>query len=317
MNVTDALAPAVAEIQAELDALIAQRDAAEDNVFILAAQVADLTAQLNAYRPGLGVYADDGWSGVDVSNSYYQPNQPGLGSGGVSHEQARMRRGTSPNISLASNGTQNLADIAANGGSAWLDTYVAALAKVATVDPTRPVYATLDQEFRVRTRRGLITGPSADPAVYGKALSIFYAKARAAAANIVPTYWMAGSDRTFEGAVGNALTVPAGAILFDPYAHAATDTLASICRDDLAWIRAQTWFVGQPVGLGEFGMPVKFGDDALAKFLTDVRGQLDVLGIDWAVLFNRAKDNDHQIAGRTDGQTFPMAVATFTASLDG
>ena len=63
-------------------------------------------------------------------------------------------------------------------------------------------------------------------------------------------------------------------------------------------------------------MPVANGDSALAKFYTGVRGSLANLGITWAVFFNRSQDNDHQIAGRTDGQTFPQAVTSFSKSID-
>jgi hypothetical protein len=313
------------EIRGEFDALEAElADALHDRDAALT-RGDDLEAQLAALKatpamPGLGYYLDDGsWPTTpDVSNTYAQPNQPGLGSGGVAREQARVRRGTSPNISLSSNGTQHLSGIVAGTAAdvAWLDTYVAALAKIAATDPTVPVYATLDQEDRVRTRKGLITGPDADPATYGRALSLFYAKCRATKQpNLVPTYWIVGSDREFEGAVGAAFTEYPGASVFDPYARNATDTLESICRNDLAWIRSQPWHIGQPIGLGEFAMPVKFGDPALARFYTDVRHQLAVLGIDWAVMFNRPKDNDHQITNRTDGQKFPQAAAAFGASL--
>ena len=39
------------------------------------------------------------------------------------------------------------------------------------------------------------------------------------------------------------------------------------------------------------------------------------LQIDWAVFFNRSRDNDHQITHRADGRQFPKSVAAFTSSM--
>jgi len=254
----------------------------------------------------------------DVTNDYFQPNQSVFSSTALSYESARMKRGTSPNITIATKGTQYIAGIVNGDATAttWLNNYVASLKKVAAYNPQVPVYATIDHEFRVATNRGDITGASANPVTYGKALSIFFKKARAAAPNLVPTYWIVGYDRAFEGAVGDGFSNNPDAVIFDPYAHNATDTLTSITSADLSWIKSQPWYTGQPIGLGEFGMPVANGDTALAKFYTGVRASLKNLGIKWAVFFNRNRDNDHQIAGRTDGKTFPQAVTTFTRSID-
>ncbi len=276
--------------------------------------------------PGLGVY--NGASGEkpdekaitdfgrapDVANSYYVPKQPQLNQ---AYETARIKRGTSPNITMSTKGTQYIAGIAKGDAAAlkWLDTYIASLKKLAEVNPQVPVYATLEHEFRAKVKQGIITGASADPATYGKALSVFYAKTAAASANIKASYWMVGYDRAFEGAVGNAFTTLPQAVLFDPYANVAKDTIASITQGDLAWIKSQPWFRGQAIGLAEFGMPVGLGDAALAKFYTGVRGQLDTLGLKFAVFFNRSRDNDHQISHRGDGRTFPLAVSAFTSSL--
>lgn len=111
--------------------------------------------------------------------------------------------------------------------------------------------------------------------------------------------------------MGSAFTTRPDAILLDPYAHRPTDTITSIAAADLAWIRAQSWYTGQPLGFGEFGMPVRFGDSALAAFYTAVRPQLRRLGVRFAVLFNRSRDNNHKI---TTG-AYPEAVAAFSSSL--
>jgi hypothetical protein len=229
-----------------------------------------------------------------------------------------MRRGTSPNITISTKGTQYLTGIV-NGdptATAWLNNWVSQLKQLADTNPNVPIYATLDQEFRVLVNQGVITGGDANPDVYGKALVIFWKKLHAAAPNLEGSYWFVGYDRAFEGEVGTQFTTKPDAILWDPYANSSsTDTVTSICKGDLDWIKAQPWYNGQTLGLAEFGMAVKFGDDAMAKFFTNVRGQLNNLGIDWAILFNRTANLDHQIAGRTDGKNFPKAVNSFSNSM--
>lgn len=249
----------------------------------------------------------------DVANSYYQYDQ----KLDLAYESARMRRGTSPNIAISTKGTQLLAGIARGEpqAMAWLDGWIHQLAKLAKVDSTVPVYATLDQEFKVKVSRGYITGKSADALVYGKALDEFFKRANAKNADLCTTYWIVGYDREFEGKVATAFSMNPEAILFDPYANAATDTVTSITADDMTWIRSQTWYDGQTIALGEFGMPVRHGDKALANFYKDVPSELSEIGIAWAVLFNRLKDNDHQITRRPDGLQFPKAVDSFSKSM--
>ncbi|CUR59414.1 exported hypothetical protein [metagenome] len=249
----------------------------------------------------------------DQASTYYQVNQ----RIDQDYEQARMARGTSPNITITSKGTQYLAGIA-NGdlvATAWLDRYVSDLRTLALSHPTVPVYATLDHEFRVKVNQGQVTGTSALPAVYGKALSMFFAKADAAAPNIRTTYWFVGYDRAFEGAVGDVFAQAGNAdpdyVVFDPYANTASDSIGSITSADISWIKAQPWYLGQPLALGEFGMPVAHGDAALRVFYTDVRQKLRAAGLEWGILFNRERDNNHKI---TTG-AFPQAVAAFGASL--
>ncbi len=249
----------------------------------------------------------------EVASSYYQPDQ----AIDVYAESERIRRGTSPNITVSTKGTQLLAGIA-NGDPAalgWLDRYVAELRTLAAVDPSVPVYGTLEHEFRAKTTLGLVTGPSAEPAVYGRALSAFYRRLHSGPVldNLYGTYWFVGYDRPFEGAVADAFTVLPDAIEFDPYANGPSDSLITICTEDLDWIRTQSWYTGQPVGLGEFGMPVENGDAALQKFYSDLRPQMRQLGLTFAVLFNRPRDNNHEI---TTG-LLPGAVSSFSASLRG
>jgi hypothetical protein len=151
--------------------------------------------------------------------------------------------------------------------------------------------------------------------VYGKALNIFFKRANRAHRNIETSYWFVGWDRTVEGAVGRMFTRNPDAILFDPYANVASDTVTSITRSDLSWIKSQPWYVGQTIGIAEFGMPVGLGDVAMGNFYKAVPRHLKNIGVDWAVLFNRMKDDDHQISNRSDGKVFRLAVASFRESI--
>ncbi|CUR58257.1 exported hypothetical protein [metagenome] len=278
-------------------------------------------------EPGLGVYNgapnDDpdqstlGSFGAypDAASTYYQVDQ----RINQAYEQARMARGTSPNITITTQGTQHISGIVTGNAAslAWLDRYVEDLRVLAQSHPDVNVYVTLDHEFRVKVNRGMVTGESASPSVYGQALSIFYDRVHAAAPNLKATYWFVGYDRGFEGTVGDVFAQPGNAdpdyILFDPYANHATDTIASITASDISWIKAEPWYLGQPIALGEFGMPVALGDEAMSGFYADLRSQFDASGLAWGVFFNRERDNNHKI---TVGG-YPKAVSSFATSIQG
>lgn len=256
-----------------------------------------------------------------LANSYYQPDQ----TINLAEERTRIRHGTSPNITLTAKGTQHYAALAEGrshpgyaAANAWLNRYVTDLARLARTDVRVPVYATLDHEFTFKVRTGLLTGDSADPAVYGKALRIFYARARRANPDIRVTYWMVGFDRVVEGAVAKRFRTPPDAVLFDPYAKLdGTNrlTLRDVTVDDARWIRRQAWYVGQEIGLGEFGMQVGFGEKSLKQFHTDLPDTMRAQRISWGVFFNRQKHLDTKIIERSDAQEFPGAVSAFRDSL--
>lgn len=251
----------------------------------------------------------------EVANSYYQPTERVR----LAKETARIQRGTSPNITITTTGT-NYIEVLGTGPahprwaevSAWLTRYLTDVSTLADVDPSVPVYATIEHEFRVKVRIGQVTGLSADPDLYGRALDRFFALAAAKNPRLRTSYWMAGYDRAFEGRVAQQFRALPEAILFDPYASAAGASVTSIAAADVDWIRAQDWYIGQEIGFGEFGARISMGDDAMARFFTDVRSQLTAMGVSWAVLFNRQKDFDTRIAERTDGKTFPKAQRAFS-----
>ncbi|UMG91350.1 hypothetical protein [Nocardioides sp. TF02-7] len=279
--------------------------------------------------PRLGVYED--WSPdadlevvrqfgapPQVGTSYYQPDQPVL----VGEESERIRRGTSPNITFTTKGTDRIEVLAAGPRhpdyptvEAWLADRLADLAALTEVDRSVPVYATLEHEFRAKVRTGQVTGRSADPVVYGRALDRFYALAAEQAPRLRTTYWIVGYDREFEGLVGDQFRTLPDTVVFDPYADEPGETLTAVAAEDVAWIRQQQWYDGQELALGEFGMTVELGDAAVARFLTDVPDQLTALGISWAVLFNRERDFDTRIGDRSDGRAFPRARAAFARAL--
>lgn len=279
--------------------------------------------------PRIGIY--NGWNPDDdvdalehfgalpqLASSYYQPDQ----DISVAAETARIRRGTSPNITITTKGTDYIEVLAAGPRhpqfdivSAWLERRVDHLAQLAEVDRSVPVYVTLEHEFRVKARTGLVTGRSADPVVYGRALNRFYESVDAASRRLRTTYWIVGYDRAFEATVGDQFEVLPDVLVFDPYPKAASDSLTSIAGEDVDWLRAQPWYDGQEIGIGEFGMPVALGDRALARFYADLRQQLADLGVAWAVFFNGERDFDTRIVDRTDGQTFPLAQRAFARDL--
>src|SRR3954464_5577290 len=85
-----------------------------------------------------------------LASTYYQGNQIG---NIVAAETPRIRKGISPLITITTiGGTTTLNQIAA-GQTAWLDQYVAALKSLAAVDPSVPIYATLDHEFEVKVNQ--------------------------------------------------------------------------------------------------------------------------------------------------------------------
>lgn len=254
----------------------------------------------------------------EVASSYYQPTQ----RVNVAKETDRIQRGTIPNITITTKGTNRIEALGVGpthpgfaAANAWLQQYVDDLAALVQANPGVPVYATVDHEYRVKVRIGDITGASADPANYGRTLQRFYDMVEATEPRIRTTYWMVGSDREFEAKPAQQFRTLPEAILFDPYGSTAGDTIASVAGGDVSWIRSQDWYNGQEIGLGEFGMRVSAGDAAMKKFFTDVRGQFERLGISWGVFFNRERDFDTRIIERTDGMKFPGAVSAFAFSL--
>lgn len=318
----------VAQREADLTSSLAAVTAERDR---LAARVGELEAQIpKPVLPGVGVYngnpgeqpdettVREFGTRPDVANSYYQSGTL-ISAKNLAYEVERIKRGTSPNLAVSTKGTQLVAGIA-NGDAAalaWLDKWIAVLVQLAKVDPKVKVYGTFDAEHRGHVKAGELTGASADPAVYGKALQVFFDRIAATGLpNLVATWWLIGYDREFEGRTSAAFKTAPPLVVFDPYANTPADTIATITKADIAWFKSQPWWKdGQPLALGEFGMPVRNGDEGMGAFFADLRGQFKQAGLSWGVFFNRERDNDHKIIDRTDGRQFPKAVAAFSGSL--
>jgi len=279
--------------------------------------------------PRLGVYRDDdyGWKNVGGANYYVQPNQLGSGNNTWASAKTDVKAGKYVAMTLTAKGTQHLAGIA-NGVQAsldWLDQYVTRLSECADAAPAGTfVVGSLLAEAVGQVNQGAITGPSADFTTIGKAMNTFFEKMHAKNSKVLTTYWIVGYDRAKEKQVADQFKVKPKIMTWDPYANTSgTQTLASICNADIDWIKAQPMLSGIPLALGEYGMDIDFGDDACAKFFTDLPAQFAAIakdkGITWkfATFFNRVRDKDHAITTppRTDGKQFPKATAAYQASM--
>ncbi len=272
----------------------------------------------------LGVY--DGGTGTEedtktrfgaypeIASTYYQANQTSLKPAG---EKARIDKGIAPLITITSKGTQYIQDIANKSGTGWtwIQSYVAALKPIGEYGALKhvPVYATFDHEYEVKVNQGLITGASADSAVYGKALSNFLALVKSQAPDIRTVYWYGHFDTVDIARVGNALTVKPDVYAFDPYSsasHSSTETLIQLVQPKINWLKAQPWYDNKPIALSEFG--AKHADADMARFYTNLRPQLAQLHVEYAVLFNR--DDGDIVITITNGN-FPLTVQAFSDSL--
>lgn len=276
-------------------------------------------------RPFLGMYNGTHSEGGDdaarslfgaypeVSSTYYQTQRINQTA-----EQARMGKGISPLITVTTKGTQRLAGIA-TGDLAWLDQYLEDLNTLALSHPDVPVYATLDHEWEVKVNSGAITGLSASPAVYGKALSTFIIRARVIAPTVKVGYWFGYSDKTKIAAVLASITVPVDWMSLDPYTwrtDPATETPAQCWDPQVSWLRTRpdyTRLGSPPVFLSEFGIDVKaHGDVNGARYFTDLRAALVKSGLAGAVHFNRV---DGVNTWKFTTGEYPQSVAAFSASL--
>lgn len=273
----------------------------------------------------LGIYNSDGGDTQtnslmgqypEIASTYYQPTQQKLS---IANETARINRGTAPMITLTAKGTQRLAGIA-NGNAddlAWLDEYVAALNTLSNVNSNVKVYATLDHEWEVKVNQAKITGESADPAIYGKALSVFFQKCKTGAPKVIYTYWVGGADSTnLLNTVLTNITVAPMIISCDPYLNnSETGTAASNWASYLDKFRSasgkyRTQYVrlgSPPLAISEHGIQTTTHTDTqVAAYFVNLRQQMADENVVFSIFFNSDADNPHMI---TPGGSNPVPTA--------
>jgi hypothetical protein len=170
-------------------------------------------------------YADSGFY-PQVASTYYPSGQPQLN---ITAERARILRGTSPQLTLATvqlPATQNyVADLASNSPTQaaldWLNTYVQSLKTLSEIDTTVPVYAGWESEWLVKTRDGSLSGDNLIPANYGKAVSRFWTKCKQDAPLVKTTLWMSSAETEYAQAMAAATSYP-DVFTADPYTVSLT-----------------------------------------------------------------------------------------------
>jgi hypothetical protein len=165
---------------------------------------------------------------AEISTTYYQQNQINKIQ---TWEKESIDRGTVSNITITSKDTNYISGIADGESTAlaWIDSYVEELRKISEYSGAKgmPVFATLDHEWEVKVNQGTLTGRNADPAVYAKALGVFYEKLRLKAPKVTYIYWVGGFDHAKINSVMSAMTVAPKIIAADPYVNGTSNENAS------------------------------------------------------------------------------------------
>lgn len=248
----------------------------------------------------------------------------------MERERGRMELGISPVIAYSTSElnwlTNRIAALAQGPShpewqeaSDWMDARIAECVTLVNEYPDVPLYATLDHEWIVKEGRGFFPGDNGVPENFALALDEWIRRCKAAEPAIRTLWWCAGFDwgterRTQPSETPHALSADrysrgkVGQETVQKVAAAAVQEMTAFACYDPAFTE---------LGLTETGATVQAGDAYVADYFTDFRQALAEADLDFGILFNRSRDWDHQIAGRTDGQTFPLARAAFSASLGG
>lgn len=107
---------------------------------------------------------------------------------------------------------------------------------------------------------------------------------------------------------------------FDPYMNTGTPTFTSLVQPKINQVKAMPWYVAYPVPfcIPEFGAGTRVGSDPanidanMAVFYTNLRPQIQSLGLEFATYFNR---NDGVISANITTSNYPNARAAIAASL--
>ncbi len=107
---------------------------------------------------------------------------------------------------------------------------------------------------------------------------------------------------------------------FDPYMNTGTPTFTSLVQPKINQVKAMPWYAAHPVPfcIPEFGAGTRVGSDLanidanMAVFYTNLRPQIQALGLEFATNFNR---NDGAISANINLSNYPNARAAIAASL--
>lgn len=285
----------------------------------------------------------------------------------VADQTARINRGIVPvvTISTKSTGGDTNDYIAAiqdpshpqhTDAMDWLDIRTDQMVTIAKVRRDRPCYYSFDHEHDVKYNKA--TSPyaglaSAQPAVFGRAWSIFSgmtkAKAEAEALeNVRMLLWYGGSNLTAVRDSMAQISVPNApdALAYDPYQINGDwpATIADTFRNRLNQTRNAGGTVNEqwvrlgrpPIGMGEFAIArynnktnngagaVVYDDTEMATYYggttnNTLRAQADALGLAFMILFHRdSGDNARYQLNNSDpayGGTRPQAAAAYGQAL--
>lgn len=224
------------------------------------------------------------------ANTYYQSNRSTLAD--IDRVQ-RAADKTTPLISIATKGAPSTLsstgfllwkDIAAGKYDAFYTSWGKSIA--AFGGPT--IYVTIDQEPEVRLNQNTI--PAQSMSDYAAAWRRVRNIIRPLTSKAKFVYWVGGSDRA-KIAAGYPGGGNVDLITYDPYtwaSHPATERPATCWAPFADWIRAQSWYSGEPLALSETGVDIsKFGQPMAADWYSKMPAAANNLGLAFVNLFNR------------------------------
>lgn len=280
----------------------------------------------------------------DIMSSYYQASGRPGGTINSTYEVARSKKGTIPLITVTSTGgvdssgnvlpmPYTMPEIGNGTADSWIIYWRDQLKKI-----PGEVWFTFDHEHEVKHNQGLHL-PATNEQEYAVAYNRFMSIVKnptTGASNVKFLYWYGYSDVAAIDLIGSLINPP-DMFAFDPYVFAnrtggSTTTFAQMAQPKLDWLRSRSWYADQPIIFAEFAKDTSYGDTNVANFLTDLRREMDALGMHGAVYFSRDKSGDimaditgpysgtsANVSGtftKGDGSAGPLAVAAFNASVN-
>ncbi len=247
----------------------------------------------------------------DLASTYYQAQGRGGSRLNFDYEQARIDRGTIPVLTVTSKkGPWTMEQIGSGAADIWIDSWVKDLAKLDT-----EVWFTFDHEFEVKLNHSLFP-EGTTVAQYIRAYNRFQSRVTAGAPKVKFLYWYGYSDTAKIDTIGRGINRP-DIVSLDPYVfrhRPGSTTFEQMAQPKLDWLRGRSWYAGQPIVFTEFAKDLRFGDDNVAAFLSNLRPRLADLGVTGAIYFARDKGGD-DIRANITGTNWPAARAAYRASV--